>query len=69
MVKHKNSTDLSSGRRPTSKSVETFGVTTLVTKLQTSEKVEFGQKWFSYWEFDPSETERAPEQKAFVIGV
>ena len=41
------------GRRPTLKSDELFGVTIRLQKLQRSAKVDFSQKWFSYWEFDP----------------
>ena len=47
------SSELSSGRRPTSKSDEKLDPPILVIVLQMSEKVDFAQKWFRYWEHDP----------------
>ena len=52
-VTNKKSADLSLGRRPTSKSEEFSFVTPRVIELQRCENIDFGVKWFSYWEFDP----------------
>ena len=41
------------GRRPTSKSDEKSEAPLLIVELQRCRKVDFGQKWFSYWRRDP----------------
>ena len=48
------SSDLSLGRRPTSKSDEKSEAPLLIVELQRCRKVDFGQKWFSYWRRDPT---------------
>ena len=48
------SSDLSMGRRPTSKSDEKSGVILLIVKLQRCRKDDFGQHCCSYWRRDPA---------------
>ena len=55
-----NSSDLSSGRRPTSKSDEFSGTYPLGIELQRCQKVDFTKKWFSYWRRDPRCAFRRP---------
>ena len=55
-----NSSDLSLGRRPTSKSVEISEVRTLGTELQTCEKVDFSQKWWQLLAARPLNADKCP---------
>ena len=57
------SSDLSMGRRPTSKSDEKSGVTLLIVELQRCRKDDFGQKCCSYWRRDPASTAAVPAHR------
>ena len=53
MIGSKNSSDLSLGRRPTSKSVEFLLPIIVVLEIMRCQKVDFSKKCCSYWRRDP----------------
>ena len=54
MIGNKNSSDLSLGRRPTSKFVEFLLPIIVVLEIMRCQKVDFSKKCCSYWRRDPS---------------